>query len=104
MMRHRWTILAFAVALGAAPARAETIAVTIEKMMFAPAGVTARPGDTIEWVNRDILAHTATVEFKGIRSIDYYCWFHPNMKGRFEAGRRRSAALEADPLRMITPP
>ncbi|MBB3317971.1 hypothetical protein FHT76_006836 [Rhizobium sp. BK176] len=38
MMRHRWTILAFAVALGAAPARAETIAVTIEKMMFAPAG------------------------------------------------------------------
>ena len=97
-MRHRWTILVFALALGAAPVRAETITVTIEKMMFTPAEVTARPGDTIEWVNRDILAHTATVngsfeviippgksasvEFKGARSVDYYCRFHPNMKGR----------------------
>ena len=84
--------------LGAVSAHAETITVTIEKMAFSPMEITARAGDTIEWVNKDAFAHTATL--KGGRevmlpvgktgsitvdaagAVDYFCRFHPNMKGR----------------------
>lgn len=81
-----------------APAWSETIQVMVDKLVFTPAEVNAKVGDTIEWVNRDILAHTATVKGgmevmipvkKTVRltpqkaeAIDYYCRFHPNMKGR----------------------
>jgi plastocyanin len=34
--------------------------VTIDKLVFVPAEVTAKVGDTVEWINNDILAHTAT--------------------------------------------
>ena len=33
---------------------------TIDKLVFAPAEVNAKVGDTIEWVNKDALVHTAT--------------------------------------------
>ncbi|OJU37602.1 MAG: hypothetical protein BGN94_23000, partial [Rhizobiales bacterium 68-8] len=46
----------------AVPARAETIQVVIEKLVFSPAEISAHVGDTIEWVNKDPLAHTATVK------------------------------------------
>lgn len=84
--------------LGAGMAQAETIQVTIDKMVFSPADIEAKAGDTIEWVNNDILAHTATVKggfdvmlppkksaslvMEKAGTIDYYCRFHPNMKGR----------------------
>lgn len=81
------------------PVRAETIQVSIDKLVFSPAEVNARVGDTIEWVNEDALAHTATatnndwnvsiapnqsgrVVLKKPGAVDYYCKFHPNMKGR----------------------
>ncbi len=83
---------------GVVDAEAKTIRVTIEKMAFVPAEIEARVGDTIEWVNKDILVHTATVKggwevlipAKGMArlamseagQVDYYCRFHPNMKGR----------------------
>ncbi|OWV98085.1 plastocyanin/azurin family copper-binding protein [Rhizobium sp. R693] len=98
LKRHQWIIAVAALALGAVPVRAEMVTVTIEKMMFSPAEINARPGDTIEWINKDVLAHTATVKgdwevvippgksgsvvLKTVTSIDYYCRFHPNMKGR----------------------
>ena len=90
--------VAFALAVGAVSAHAETITVTVDQMVFSPAEINARVGDTIEWVNKDAFAHTATVkgdwevmlpvkksgsivvEVSG--TIDYYCRFHPNMKGR----------------------
>ena len=78
--------------------RAETLQVMVDKLVFTPAKVSAKVGDTIEWVNRDILAHTATVKggmevmipakktgrltLQKAEMIDYYCRFHPNMKGR----------------------
>ena len=84
--------------LGAGMAEAETIQVTIDKMAFSPADIAAKAGDTIEWVNNDILAHTATVKggfdvmlppkksaslvVEKTGQFDYYCRFHPNMKGR----------------------
>ena len=69
----------------------------MENLVIAPAQATARVGDTIEWVNKDILAHTATAQngdfdvtlppkktgtlvLKKAGTVDYYCRFHPNMK------------------------
>lgn len=98
---RRWAGLAAALALfaaAAAPAQAATITVTIEKLVFSPADVKAKVGDTIVWVNKDILAHTATVKggwdvmippkksaslvLKKAGTFAYFCRFHPNMKGR----------------------
>ncbi|TIU62740.1 MAG: amicyanin, partial [Mesorhizobium sp.] len=83
--------------LMAPPAFAATIEVTIDKLVFSPASVKAKVGDTIEWTNKDILAHTATVKggwdvmipakskgkvtLKAAGEVDYFCRFHPNMKG-----------------------
>ena len=96
--RYRWAPLTVALVLGAGAARAATITVTIEKMAFSPTEVSARIGDTIEWVNKDAFAHTATVKggfevMLPVRksgsvvadkagTVDYFCRFHPNMKGR----------------------
>src|SRR3954464_8973889 len=78
-------------------AHAATIEITMENLVIAPAEVSAKVGDTIEWINKDILAHTATarngdwdvmlppkkngsVVLKKAGSVEYYCRFHPNMK------------------------
>jgi plastocyanin len=84
--------------INSVPAHAEMIQVTIDNLVFSPAQLKAKAGDTITWVNRDIVAHTATARGKwdvmipanksaslvltkaGI--VEYYCRFHPNMKGR----------------------
>jgi plastocyanin len=83
----------------AGSARAEVIQVRIENIAFAPRQVSAHVGDSIEWNNADIVAHTATarngawdvtmlpnatarVVLTGSGSVDYYCRFHPNMTGQ----------------------
>ncbi|HEY7229211.1 MAG TPA: cupredoxin family copper-binding protein [Pseudolabrys sp.] len=88
-----------AYALSSVPARSATIQVVIDKLVFAPTEVTAKIGDTVEWVNKDALAHTATatngdwnavlaprqtgrVVLKKAGAVDYFCKYHPNMKGR----------------------
>lgn len=89
-----------ALGLLAGPARSHngTVHVTIDKLLFAPTEVTVSVGNTIEWINNDRIAHTATVKggwevmippgrsatkvMEEAGSIDYYCRFHPNMKGR----------------------
>ena len=80
-------------------ARAEVIQVKMEKIAFVPKQVSAHVGDTVEWVNADIVAHTATarngawdailppyatrrVKLKAAGTVDYYCRFHPNMTGQ----------------------
>jgi plastocyanin len=82
----------------AAPAASVTRhTVTMENFQFNPPSITVKPGDTVEWVNKDILAHTATATDRAFdsKSIDagaswswtagkpgsygYYCTFHPNM-------------------------
>ena len=81
------------------PVHAETIQVVIDKLEFAPLEVKAKVGDTIEWVNKDALLHTATATngewnvsiapkqngrlvLNKPGAVDYFCKFHPNMKGR----------------------
>lgn len=87
------------------PAFAETIQVIVDKLVFSPADITAKVGDTIEWVNKDILAHTATVKgdwdvmilakksgsfvLKKVGDVEYYCRFHPNMKGRISVAPKQ---------------
>jgi plastocyanin len=89
------------VALGllSVPAQAETVQVIVDKLAFAPVDVNAKVGDTVEWVNKDAFAHTATatngewnvtlspkqsgqLALKKPGTTDYFCKFHPNMKGR----------------------
>jgi len=79
------------------PAQAATIQVTIDNLVFAPAEVSAKIGDTIEWINKDVFAHTATARngdfdvmtppkktvtsvLRKAGTIEYYCRYHPNMK------------------------
>ena len=81
------------------PAHAADIQITIDKLVYAPAEISAKVGDTIKWINKDILAHTATAKngdwdvmigpnktarlvLKKPGAVDYYCKFHPNMTGR----------------------
>src|SRR4029077_9488514 len=80
-------------------ARADTVTVKMEKLVFAPAQFSAHVGDTVTWVNADFVAHTATarngawdimippnssksVVLKAEGTVDYYCKFHPNMTGQ----------------------
>ncbi|MEH6547461.1 MAG: plastocyanin/azurin family copper-binding protein [Sneathiella sp.] len=71
--------------------------VEIAKFAFTPTELKVRPGDTIIWLNRDIVPHTATaldkswdtdtiergkskslIVTKKMNQV-YYCRFHPKM-------------------------
>lgn len=84
-------------ATACAPARAATIQISMENMEISPAEASAKVGDTIEWINKDVFAHTATarngdfdvilppkktatIVLKKEGKVDYYCRYHPNMK------------------------
>jgi plastocyanin len=99
MPRRIAPAVVFVFGLLSVSARAQTIEVTIDNLAFAPAEVNAKVGDTIEWVNKDALVHTATatngdwnvtiapkkserVVLKKPGAVDYFCTLHPNMKGR----------------------
>ena len=77
-----------------------TVHVTIDKLAFTPVEIEVKVGETIEWTNKDRIAHTATVKggwevmippgavatrvAETGDSVEYYCRFHPNMKGRIK--------------------
>jgi plastocyanin len=92
---HLMTALVFAAM--AVPSHAATIQIVMQNLEISPAEVSAKVGDTIEWVNKDVFAHTATARngdfdvtlqpkkngsfvLKKAGNVDYYCRFHPNMK------------------------
>jgi plastocyanin len=84
------------------PGAAETIQITVDKVAFTPAQVSAHVGDTIEWVSADFVAHTATarwevaipvkgtgrVTLKSRAEIEYYCRFYPNRVGHISVTSR----------------
>ncbi|HEY8276084.1 MAG TPA: plastocyanin/azurin family copper-binding protein [Methyloceanibacter sp.] len=96
---HRAVLLALVQTICAAPALAgEVIKVNISDLAFAPAEITARVGDSIEWTNGDFVDHTATaksrdwditipagksaqVQLNKEATIEYFCRFHPAMTG-----------------------
>jgi plastocyanin len=77
----------------------KTLVVEIIQMKFQPAELTLQKGDTVVWINKDIVAHDVTEE-NGNRwasqplapgqswslvvaqSADYYCSIHVVMKGK----------------------
>ncbi len=79
-------------------AHSGTVHVTIENLAFLPVKVEVRVGETIEWSNKDVVGHTATVKggwevlippgtvathiATAEDTVDYFCRFHPNMKGQ----------------------
>jgi plastocyanin len=98
-MTLRWVLpVVLALALGSSvSAHAATIQITMDNLVISPAEATAKVGDTIELINKDILAHTATARngdfdvamppkktvtyvLKKAGTVEYYCRFHPNMK------------------------
>jgi plastocyanin len=75
-----------------------TIRIAIEEMKFSPADATAKPGDTILWTNKDVVAHTVTSQTGAFDSrlippggtwkhvvktktgaFGYKCSYHPTM-------------------------
>ena len=100
MLHRRYIALSIALggALNSQPMRAESVQVTISNLQYSPAEIKAKMGDTVVWVNKDFVAHTATVAggwdvniesdksarlvLKKPGTFDYYCRFHPNMTGK----------------------
>ena len=81
-----------------AAAAAHSYTVVIDKMKFGPLPTELKKGDTIVWVNRDFLRHSATaadhrfdvdlMPGKAQRmvltragTIPFTCRYHPGMKG-----------------------
>ena len=58
--RHVAVMTALLFGAMAFPAHSATIQIVMENMVVSPAEVSARVGDTVEWINKDVLAHTAT--------------------------------------------
>lgn len=90
----------FALALSgeANPSRTYHV-VDVRQLRFEPAALTVAPGDTVVWINRDIVPHTVTAlnadwgsgglekdaTWQQVVTIDetvqYYCKYHPTMRG-----------------------
>ncbi len=92
------TLCTIGLAAGDRP-KPRTHMVTIEGMRFQPDVLTVASGDTVIWVNRDLVAHTATSFEAGIfdskliapdaswkltvrkkGDFAYTCTYHPTMK------------------------
>lgn len=103
MRLRRWPLYAAAcagllLATPAAAAASHTYTVVIDKMKFGPVPAVVHKGDTIVWVNKDMLRHTATASdhsfdldlppgtkgatvIKETGTIPFVCRYHPGMRG-----------------------
>lgn len=101
----RWLIVSLAAlaaggSLPPAPAAPRTHTVEIKGMVFVPDSITVARGDTIVWINRDFVPHTATGQGgpawdtgelaegdsgrfvpKTAGALAYICALHPTMRG-----------------------
>lgn len=94
-------------ALACSPAEAKpvphTVVVVVDKLAFGAVPNTLKVGDSIMWVNRDLLRHSATS--KGHFDVDlpagsrkrmlltrsgafsFTCKYHPGMRGVFKVSK-----------------
>ena len=103
--RYTGGVLLLAVALFSVSHGSDALAkpkmhtVIIEAMRFSPQVVEANIGDTVVWINKDLVVHTATAQNRSFNSSEiaqnrswklkvrskgvfpYVCTFHPTMKG-----------------------
>jgi plastocyanin len=78
--------------------------IVIDKMKFGPVPAGIRAGDTIIWINRDFLKHSATARDKSFNAelppktsaktmirhsgtIAFYCIYHPGMTGSLNVAK-----------------
>jgi plastocyanin len=83
------------------PEKSKVYTVEIKNMRFVPDDITVKKGDTIVWVNRDMIAHDVTEEGKKlwtssvippgsswkteiVSAANYYCSIHVVMKGKIK--------------------
>lgn len=101
----------------------QTHTIVIRQMQFNPAQVSVKPGETIEWKNEDIFAHSATANdgsfdsgliapggswstvISGTGTVGYHCRPHPNMTASLvvSAEGANSATSGAPSLRFVPP-
>jgi len=95
------TLAAWSVGLRAAkaPSKPTTHTVVMDANRYMPQELTVKAGDTVVWINKDVVAHTATSSAAGFDSgsiqpgaswkytakragdFPYSCTFHPLMTG-----------------------
>ena len=104
-MTRKWIVpcalvLALAGAESASARAPKKVQITIGAMAISAPPGPIRTGDTVEWLNKDIVDHTSTekktmlwnvsiapgksakVVMKKAGTFDYYCRYHPNMVAR----------------------
>jgi plastocyanin len=76
-----------------------TDTVVIQQMQFVPASITVKKGDSIVWINKDMVDHTVkeeknngfysdtihvgkTWKIAARENANYVCTIHPTMKGK----------------------
>jgi plastocyanin len=94
-------LIVFDYGCSSVPQKPKLITVEIKDMKFVPDTVTVNKGDTIMWINKDMVAHDVTEETSGAwRSgklesgaswklavpgeANYFCSIHTVMKGKIE--------------------
>ena len=89
-------------AMLARTAKPVTHTVTIDATSYTPTRLSVHVGDSVVWINKDVIPHTATAKAGGFDSkvletgatfrftarakggTDYACLFHPTMIGRIQ--------------------
>ena len=84
-----------------------THVIEIHKMKFQTKMLNVKVGDTVTWINKDIVPHTVTASDKSWDSgrlkkgesftltvtdqtkLDYYCFYHRQMKAKLAVGTTR---------------
>ena len=121
MSRHRLAMVLALLACSASvgidgrAGNAVTHTVVIEGMQFKPAALTIRHGDSVIWVNKDIVEHTATTPASAKQQFDsariprgkswtrrftvvgkhmYLCTYHPTMTGAVTVSTRRAGITD----------
>ena len=96
-------VLVSGVAVGSGEGKTHVL--EIRSSQFVPVEILVNVGDTIRWVNRDIVPHTATADDKSWDSkliasgqewemtverdsfTSYFCAFHPGMKANIRVNK-----------------
>ncbi|MEN9404230.1 MAG: hypothetical protein RL091_2933 [Verrucomicrobiota bacterium] len=107
-------VLVCGLGLAAEPSGPKAHVVRIESMKFTPSVISVRPGDTVEFLNTDLVPHTVTE--RSARTFDsgmispketwkfvageegtflYRCIYHPDMMGRIIVGTNDVAAARS---------